>query len=208
MHFFEMATALSNPGTLLIKKGNYGEAEPYVMEDLKLRQKILGNAHTSTAMALYRLTDLRFRQGRCDEALSAAQQSIHVFKRALSAPQDNVLYTNPVLQMGMILEKIGRLHEAEPYWRQTLEIRRRLVPKGNQLMGKVEAILGECLTLEKHYVEAEPLLLDSYKIYEATTVSGSTQRADAAQRLQTLYSNWGCSAEALAYNPGASLAAK
>lgn len=206
--YVEMATALSNLGALLIKKGKYDEAEPYVLEGLELRRKILGNAHTSTAMALYRLSDLRFKQGRYQEAEAAAQESIDVFKRALPAPQDSVLFTNSVLQMGMILEKVGKLHEAEPYLHQALQIRLRQLPKGNQLIGKAEAILGECLTLEKRYSEAEPLLLDSYKIYESTTVAGSTQRAEAAERLQFLYTRWGRPAQALAYNSGTTVSQK
>jgi serine/threonine protein kinase/tetratricopeptide (TPR) repeat protein len=197
--YVEMATALSNLGALLIKKGKYSEAEPFVLEGLQLRQRILGNAHPSTAMALYRLSDLRYRQGRYVEAETAAQQSIDSFKGALAAPQDNTQFTNPVLQMGMILEKVGRLKEAEGYLRQALEIRLRLVPKGNQLVGKAEGILGECLTLEKRYHEAEPLLLDSYKVYQSTTVPGSTQRLEAAQRLDLLYTLWGRPAQALPY---------
>ena len=206
--YVEMATALSNLGALLIKKGKYSEAEPYVLEGLQLRLKILGDAHTSTAMALYRLSDLRYRQARYSEAEAAAQQSIEVFKRALAAPQDSVLFTNSVLQMGMILEKVGRLGEAEAYLRQALEIRLRLLPKGNQLIGKAEGILGECLTLEKRYREAEPLLLDSYKVYESSTIPGSTQRLEAAQRLDLLYTKWGRPAQALSYKSGPAVASK
>jgi serine/threonine-protein kinase len=200
--YVEMATALSNLGALLIKKGKYDEAEPYVLEGLELRRKILGNAHTSTAMALYRLSDLRYRQGRYPDAEAAAQESIDVFKRALPAPQDNALFTNSILQMGMVLQRMGRLHEAEAYDRQALGIRTRLLPKGNQLIGKAEAILGECLTLQKRYSEAEPLLLDSYHIYQSTTVSGSSQRAESAQRLYALYSGWGNLKKAAIYKPG------
>ena len=206
--YVEMATSLSNLGALLIKKGKYSEAEPYVLEGLELRQRILGSAHVSTGMALYRLSDLRYRQARYDEAEAAARQSIEVFKRALSAPQDKTPFTNPVLQMGMILEKVGRLREAEAYLRQALEIRLRLVPKGNQLIGKAEGILGECLTLERRYREAEPLLLDSYKVYQSSTVPGSTQRLEAAQRLELLYMKWGRPAQALPFKSGPAVARK
>ncbi len=206
--YVEMATSLSNLGALLIKKGRYSEAEPYVLEGLELRRRILGSAHVSTGMALYRLSDLRYRQARYDEAEAAARQSIEVFKRALSAPQDNTQFTNPVLQMGMILEKVGRLGQAEGYLRQALDIRLRLLPKGNQLIGKAEGILGECLTLEKRYQEAEPLLLDSYKVYKSSTVPGSTQRMEAAQRLELLYTKWGRPAQALSYKSDPAVVSK
>jgi len=45
-----------------------------------------------------------------------------------------------------VLEKIGNLHEAEPCLHQALEIRHRLLPKGNQLIWQGRRNLGECLT--------------------------------------------------------------
>ena len=45
--YVEMATTLSNLGALLISKGRYTEAEPFVLEGLALRRKVLGDAHTS-----------------------------------------------------------------------------------------------------------------------------------------------------------------
>src|SRR5207244_11136458 len=134
--YVEMGTTLSNLGALLINKGKYTEADPFVLEGLELRRKVLGNAHTSTAGALFRLSDLRYRQGRYTEAEKAAQESIEIFKRALATPQDSTLFTNPVLEMGMILNKLDRLQEAETYLRQALDIRTRLLPKGNLGIGK------------------------------------------------------------------------
>ena len=135
-----------------------------------MRRKVLGNAHTGTGGALFRLADLRYRQGRYGEAEKAAQESIEVFKRALASPQDSTLFANPVLEMGMILDKAGRINEAEAYLRQALDIRTRLLPKGNLGIGKAEGALGECFTAQKRYAEAEPLLLDSYHVLTSSQV--------------------------------------
>jgi len=198
--YVEMATTLSNLGALLIDKGKYSEAEPFVLQGLELRRRILGNTHTGTAGALYRLSDLRYRQGRHAEAEQAAQESIEMFKRALATPQDSILFTNPVLEMGMILNKEGRLHEAEAYLRQALEIRTRLLPKGNLAIAKAEGPLGECLIAQKRYAEAEPLLLDSYEIIESTTIASDSRRREAAGRLALLYEAWGKPKEAGRYS--------
>lgn len=85
-----------------------------------------------------------------------------MFKKALATPQDSILFTNPVLEMGMILNKEGRLKETEAYLRQALEIRTRLSPKGSVAIAKAEGELGECLMAQKRYWEAEPLLVESY----------------------------------------------
>ena len=189
--YVEEAVTLSNLGALLIREGKYPQAEPFVLKGLEIRRKILGDSHVGTAMALYRLSDLRYKEGRFDEAGKAAQESIDVFKRALPAPQDNNLFSNPVLEMGMILDKAGRIHDAEPYLRQALDIRTRILPKGNIGIGTVEAALGECLTAQKRYAAAEPLLLESYQTFESTTLPNDARRAEVAQDLYTLYSEWG-----------------
>ena len=198
--YVEMGTTLSNLGAVLIAKGKYSEAEPLVLEGLELRRKVLGNAHIGTGSALFRLSDLYYRQGKYSEAESAARESVEVFKRALAAPQDSTLFTNPLVEMGLILDKVGRIHEAETYLRQALEIRTRLLPKGNQLIGKAEGVLGECLTMQKRYADAEPLLLDSYQILETTTVPNDARRTEAARRLNLLYSKWGKPEQAARYN--------
>jgi serine/threonine-protein kinase len=197
--YVEMAVTLSNLGGTLITKGKYTEAEPFVLEGLELRQKVLGNAHTGTAGALFRLSDLRYRQGKYGEAEKAAQESIEIFKRALASPQDSTLFTNPLLEMGLILNKADRLHEAEAYLRQALDIRTRLLPKGNLGIGKAEGALGECLAMQKRYAEGEPLLLDSYQILESTTGPRDARRMEAAQRLYELYSSWGNPKKAALY---------
>ncbi len=197
--YVEMAVTLSNLGALLIGKSRYTEAEPFVLEGLELRRKILGNAHVSTAGALYRLSDLRYSQGRYGEAEKAAQESIEVFKRAMADPQDSTLFTNPLLEMGLILDKVGRIHEAEAYLRQALDIRTQLLPKGNLGIVKAQGALGECLTAQKRYAEAEPLLLDSYQILESSTAPNDGRRTEAAQRLNELYSRWGAPQKAALY---------
>jgi serine/threonine protein kinase len=197
--YVEMAVTLSNLGALLIAKGKYDEAEPLVLEGLALRRKVLGNAHTSTAGALFRLSDLRYRQGRYAEAEKAAQESIEIFKRALASPEDSTLFTNPVLEMGMILDKIGRLQEAESYLRQALDIRTRLLPKGNLGIAKAEGALGECLTARKRYAEAEPLLLDSYDGLRSSHGEKDPRMIEALDRLVKLYEQIGNTEALLKY---------
>ncbi len=91
------------------------------------------------------------------------------------------------------------MHEAEAYLRRALDIRTRLLPTGNLGIGKVEGALGECLTMQKRYAEAEPLLLDSYHILESTTALNDGRRTEAAQRLSELYSRWGDPKKAALY---------
>jgi tetratricopeptide (TPR) repeat protein len=197
--YVEMAATLSNLGAVLIKKGNYSQAEPFVREGLELRRKMLGNAHPDTAMSLFRLSDLLYKEGDYLGAESAASESIQVFSRAFSVPQDNVYFANPLLELGLILNKTGRSRQAETYLREALAIRTRFLPAGNQLIGISEGALGECLTSQRRYAEAEPLLLRSYATIKNVQGEHGSSTLEAARRLMTLYQSWGKPNEAARY---------
>jgi eukaryotic-like serine/threonine-protein kinase len=192
----EMGVTLSNLGRILTRKGNYEEGEKLVRESLDLRRKVYGDSNPATAAAWYALSDLLYREAKYDEAAGAANESVAVFKRSTTTPQKNVIYANPLMQMGLILDKQRRYHEAEPYFREALEIRTHFLKPGNQLLGVTQGGLGECLMLQKRYAQAEPLLLDSYRTIEATTPASDPRRTEAAQRLVNLYQGWGKAAQA------------
>jgi serine/threonine protein kinase/Tfp pilus assembly protein PilF len=197
--YVEMATTLSNLGAVLIKKGSYIQAEPFVREGLELRRKMLGNAHPDTAMSLFRLSDLLYKQGDYQGAESAARESVQVFSRALTTPKDSIYFANPVMALGLALNRTGRSRQAESYLRESLEIRTRLLPKGNQLISASEGALGECLTTQRRYAEAEPLLLRSYAAMKGVQGERGPLTLEAVRRLAALYQSWGKSAEARRY---------
>lgn len=189
--YVEMATTLSNLGAVLIREGKYDDAEPFVREGLDLRQKLLGNAHPDTAMSFFRLSDLLYKKGSYQAAENAARESVEIFNRVYTDPNDKVYFANPLMELGMIMNKTDRPKKGEVYLREALEIRRHLLQAGNQLIGTTEGALGECLTMQKRYAEAEPLLLDSYKILKSTAVDHDPRIGEAIQRLTTLYKRWG-----------------
>jgi serine/threonine-protein kinase len=197
--YVEMATTLSNLGAVLIKKGSYSQAEPFVREGLELRRKMLGNAHPDTAMSLFRLSDLLYKQGDYQGAEGAARESVRVFSRALTTPKDNVYFANPVMALGLVLNKTGRSRDAEAYLREALEIRTRLLPGGNQLIAASEGALGECLTTQKRYAEAEPLLQRGYATMKGVQGERGPLTLEAVRRLAALYQAWGKPAEAARY---------
>jgi Tetratricopeptide repeat len=73
------------------------------------------------------------------------------------------------------------------------------LPKGNQLIAASEGALGECLTTQRRYAEAEPLLLRSYATMKGVQGERGPLTLEAVRRLATLYQSWGKSAEAGRY---------
>ena len=51
--------------------------------------------------------------------------------------------------------------------------------------------LGECLTAQKRFGEAEPLLLQSYRSLNESQGPGNPRTRLALQRLAALYEKWG-----------------
>ncbi len=194
-----MAASLSNLGAVLIKKGSYSHAEPFVREGLELRRKMLGDAHPDTAMSLFRLSDLLYRKGDYQGAEASARESVQVFKQAFTAPKDSIYFANPVMELGLVLNKTGRSREAETYLRESLEIRVRLLHQGNQLIAASEGALGECLTAQKRYAEAEPLLRPSYATMKDVQGERGPLTLEAVRRLVALYQSWGKPTEAAPY---------
>jgi serine/threonine protein kinase/Tfp pilus assembly protein PilF len=202
--YVEMAASLSNLGAVLIKQGKYDEAEPFVREGLELRRNRLGNAHPDTAMSLFRLSDLLYKKGDFQSAESAAKESVQVFSLALTRPKDNAYFANPLMELGLILNKMGRSREGEDYLREALAIRIHLLPGGNQLIGVSQGALGECLITQKRYGEAEPFLLESYASLKTVQGEQSPPTREAARRLVTLYQFWGKPEKAARYQAAVS----
>ena len=99
----------------------------------------------------------------------------------------------------MILAKTGQAQEGEKILREAVKIRTDLLPKGHYWIGLAHSALGECLTIEKRYNEAEPLLLASYETLKTSQGPNNPRTQLALQRLIKLYENWGRLDAASAY---------
>ena len=105
------------------------------------------------------------------------------------------------MELGLILNETGRSRQGETYLRQALDIRTRLLPNGHQLIGISEGALGECLTAQKRYTEAEPLLLRSYTVMKSSVGEQDPRTEEALGRLAKLYKAWAKPANAARYQP-------
>lgn len=147
--YVEMAVTLSNLGAVLIKEKRLSEAEPFVREGLESRRKVLGDSHPDTAMGWHRLSDLLYNEGKYAEAEKASRTAIDVFRRALPKPENYLPYSNPLTELGMILNKEGRAKEAEEPLRQAVAIRTRLLAPENPLIASAQGVLDESLRLQR-----------------------------------------------------------
>ena len=197
--YVEMGAPLSNLGLQLISEGKAKEAEPFIREGLALRRKVLGDAHEDTAASFVRVSDLLYAEGDYQGAERAVREAIAVYHRALKQPTENISYSTAQKRLGLILNKTGRSSEGESYIRQALSIVTHLLAPGNQYIARTQEALGECLTTQKRYAEAEPLLLESYRVIKSTAGEQGPRTIEARQNLKTLYEAWHKPEKAVSY---------
>ena len=193
----ELCANLTGLGSFLIEKGAPAEAE----ENLRAAETIYRKLYNAANMQLgdnLRLQAQAFlglRQYADAEARINATLEIY---RAASSPQ-YVNYPTALMVQGMIYSQTGRTAEAEKLLREAVRIRAENVSETHFLRATANGALGEFLTTQARFPEAEGFLLASYRSLKKSQAENSPRTRLALQRLVSLYENWGRSDAASAY---------
>ena len=158
---------------------------------------IYGDEHPEVSIALSNLGQVARDSGRLDEAETLFGQAI-AMDRKVNGPEHPRVATC----LGYLAEvamRRGDFHEAEGELREALAIQRKAYPPGNVSLANTESRLGSCLTKEKRYAEAEPLLLGSAEALEKGLGAGHSRAQASFQRVAELYEAWGKPAQAAAW---------
>jgi len=99
----------------------------------------------------------------------------------------------------LILAKTGKPKEGERILREAVRIRTESLPKEHFWVAMANNALGECLTIQKRFTEAEPLLLSSYESLKNSQGPHNPRTGIALQRLIALYEAWGKPEQAARY---------
>ena len=91
---------------------------------------------------------------------------------------------------GLIYSQTGRADEAEKLLREAVRIRTENMPETHFLRATANGALGELLTAQKRFPEAEPFLLRSHESLKRSQTANSPRTRLALQRLVNLYEAW------------------
>ncbi len=185
----ELAFALSTLGNVRLIQGDYDTAESFLREAFELFRKTVGENHQFSAGPLIILAELYYKRENYEKARSEIEHAMQIQKNAL--PADHIDLTWSRLTLGKILTRTGALEAAERCLRTVLEKLAKLLPQDHPNAAAARGALGECLVLKKHYAEAEPLLLDCHKIFQARFGPADPRTKTAKERLVKLYEAWG-----------------
>ena len=195
----DVATSLSILGAIAGERGDYAAAESMLQESIAITRKVFGDSHPEVAAKLNKLSTVLRQEGKYDQAESVARQAVQMATATLGDGHPLVALFELNLGRAQLLR--NEAAGAEPVLRKALEIRKRAFPPGHWRIGEAEGLLGECLTAQKRYKEAEALLLDARRTLKHGP-GWEGEQAEATQlRLHALYEAWGRPDEAAAYRP-------
>ena len=178
-----MAVALLNLGLLLTNSGKFDEGLKTILE----ADAILTRPDSSFAefeskaylcLAYYNRNDYA-------AAIKYGQRSIEIGRKlGVTEAAD---FLNDLKFVGLSMTRTGQAREGEPLLREHLATTKRLVPNGSPLLASSEGALGECLIAQNRFVEAEPLVVDSFESLRVSQGEKSPLTVAAAKRAVTLY---------------------
>jgi eukaryotic-like serine/threonine-protein kinase len=183
----EMATYLLHLGNSLSNRGEYDQAEPLLLEAYELSRGTLGDTHYSTGLSLISLGYFYYRRGNYQRAMESADRALEILRTVLPPDHSDISEVSGL--RGIIMTRTGEAARGEPLIRAWLETQRRTLTNPGPIM-YAQGILGENLTAQRRYREAEPLLLESYNVMNARYGAHNPFTVEAARRLVALYEAW------------------
>ncbi len=172
-----LAATLNNLGALLDQRGKAGESEPLQRRALQIQEKALGPLHPDTAATLTTLAVSLDRQGKIVEAEEIYRRAVES-SRTAGNPRTLLLNAS---RLGFALAKRGRLREALPFYRLSIDTLDFLYVRTRGLTEETRAaFLGQYSNI---YLETIKLLL---QIHRANPTEGfDRQILEVASRNQS-----------------------
>jgi serine/threonine-protein kinase len=184
-------STLVNLSRVLGKRQKYQEAERLLGQALELfrtstdrNEFYLGNILRQSAL----ISSSKHNYATAEEQ---ATESVEIARRASTGIIAQGTLAEALDDLGLVLINSGKPAQAEPYLREALTIRSTINSKGHPQVAAASGLLGECLTKQKRYREAESLLVESYNDLESSLGEQNSLIIEAQQRLVKLYEDWG-----------------
>jgi serine/threonine protein kinase/Tfp pilus assembly protein PilF len=119
----DVATTLSDLGTVAWRKGDFAKAKALQEQALAIREKRFGRDSEEVASSLHNLGTLNWNQGNYGEARRLLERALAIREKILGPEHADVATT--LNSLGGIAYKEGELKKAGEIWERTLAIREK-----------------------------------------------------------------------------------
>jgi len=193
----ELAANLTGLGSFLLDNGQIEES----LENLREAEGIYRKLYTSANLQLgdnLRLQALAFYSaGKYFEAEARIDETLKIYRAATS--QQFINYATALMVQGLVYSQTSRIEDAEKLLREAVRIRSENMPETHFLRATANGALGEFLTAQQRFPEAEPFLVASYESLKKSQAANSPRTSRARQRLANLYEAWNKPEQAAPY---------
>ncbi|MCG8454950.1 MAG: tetratricopeptide repeat protein [Holophagales bacterium] len=175
-----IASAMINLALVEEELGELEEAESLFRGGLRILHSSVGPEHSFIASGLHNLAGTLAQQGKLEEAEENYRNALTIHEKLLGERHPMTAETQ--LELALVLQARGQT-DTEPTLSKVLDVYREHYDEGHWRLATVESALGEALSCQGRFEEAEPLLRRSHQtLVEQRGPSDSTTRA-AAKRL-------------------------
>ncbi len=190
----ESTTLLRNLGMLEFSRDRLHLAEPLLQQALRIELRDLGVDSSTVARRRSDLGRVFLAQGRLGQAERELMKAVELQRVKFDAGHIGVARTDRNLAALMI--ERGELATAEvilehaqrAFRRQSLHLER---PGEDVQVAEIESLLGALLTAQGRFREAEPCVIESYRVIEASRGPELIYTRQALERVIHLYEDWG-----------------
>ncbi len=185
----EFCAALTLLGIILMEKSDLAGADTSLREAEGMYRKLYGPNFIAIYDNLRLQAQVAYLAGRYREAGAKIEQVLQNYRR--NSNPKYISFATALTVQGLILNRLGKGAQAEQALREAVELREENLPAAHFMTALTRGALGEILTAQKQYAEAEPLLLESHASLERSQGTGNPRTLLALQRLAILYEKWG-----------------
>jgi eukaryotic-like serine/threonine-protein kinase len=152
-----VSSGLNNLALALGGQGDWAGAEAAQRESVAIGRRVLGPRHRDMGPKLVNLSVSLIEQRRFDEAATVLAEAVGIATAAFGADHPS-LAGYRFFQARVHLGK-GQGLQAEALLRDVLDTRVRTLPAGSWRIGQAHSALGEALSLQGRYADAEAALV-------------------------------------------------
>jgi tetratricopeptide (TPR) repeat protein len=192
----EYASGLENLGNIWYRKGEYAKTAEQLEKVLAIRRRALGEDAEPVGRTMANLGSVYMSSGNDAAALPKFQDALARLEKFLGPDHPDVAAVL-TSEAGALLH-LGRLEEAETVARRALAIRLAKFPETSVPVALTRLRLGQILTAQKRYPQADELLRKAAESLAAAGPGAASYAQNAIKARVALYQAWGKPAEAAA----------
>lgn len=149
----KVAATMDTLGLVLIREGEYGEAERQFQQAIKLNESVLGEEHPNVVVSVNNLGLALNGQGEYSEAERYYRRALHVREKVFGVDHPEV--AKSVSSLGNVLLRQGEYGKAERHHRRALRIQKQAHGENHPGVAASLNNLGDVFEAQGKFAEAE-----------------------------------------------------